>query len=258
MKIFDHVLKVIRYIIQFNPYQPEEYWEKRVKDPGLSAVMWNNPSYNTFFDTTEKKKIDRYLGDLSDKKVLDLCCGIGRLSYYLADNGAIVYGVDLDEMVDRARKDNPHPRITYIGSNIVDMDLPQSYFDCVLSVGGVANACDTDDDLHTVLQKISFSLKDEGLFLSMDPYHKHMPFLMRPCRKSVKDIVRFCAEYGLSIQKKDGIGFIPSSIILTMVYPSSSLIINKILFYFGELVLMLPVVRIGFSDYKVLLFKRGN
>jgi SAM-dependent methyltransferase len=256
MNSIKYLSKAIKHIFIFKNYCPEEYWSSRAKDSGLTAVMWRNENYNLLADEIDKEKINKYLKDLRDKKVLDLCCGIGRLSKYLAQKGAIVYGVDLAPMIEKAKERNNHPNIRYIASSMFDVGLKASHFDYVLSVGCIANVCDTDEELQDIIEKISISLKRDGIFLSMDPFHKHLAFLSRPCRHSVKEIIYTCKENGFYLVKKDGIFFIPIRIYLTMIHIPKSYRLNKFLFEFGEFILKIPFVRDAFSDYKILLFEK--
>ena len=256
MNLIKYLSKAIKHVFIFKNYCPEEYWSSRAKDSGLTSVMWRNENYNLLADKIEKERINKYFKDLRDKKVLDLCCGIGRLSKYLAQKGATVYGVDLAPMIERAKKENNHPNIRYIASSMFDMDLKAAYFDYVLSVGCIANVCDTDEELHNIIERINISLKRDGLFLSMDPFHKYLAFLSRPCMHSTKEIIYICEENGFDLVKRDGIFFIPIQIYLTMIHISKSYRLNKFLFEFGEIILKIPFVRDAFSDYKILLFKK--
>ncbi|MBI4058023.1 methyltransferase domain-containing protein, partial [Candidatus Microgenomates bacterium] len=54
-----------------------------------------------FFNAYQQARYDwilRVAGDIRGKKVLDLGCGDGSLTYLLAKNGAIVTGVDNEEL----------------------------------------------------------------------------------------------------------------------------------------------------------------
>lgn len=256
MNVIKLLQKLLTFLFSFKSYCPEEYWSSRAKDSGLAAVMWRNENYNLLADKTEKERINKYFKDLRGKKVLDLCCGIGRLSKYLAQKGAMVYGVDLAPMLERAKEENNHSNIRYIASSMFDVDIKSSYFDYVLSVGCIANVCDTNEELQNIIETISISLKRDGPFLSMDPFHKHLAFLSRPCRHSVKEIIHTGKENGLNLVKRESIFFIPIRIYLTTIHIPKSYKLNKFLFDFGEFILKIPFVRDVFSDYKILPFKK--
>ena len=256
MNPIKYLSKAIKHVFIFKNYCPEEYWSSRAKDSGLTAVMWRNKNYNLLANEIDKERINKYFNDLKGKKVLDLCCGIGRLSKYLAQKGATVYGVDLAPMIEKAKKGNNHPNIRYIASSMFDVDLKASYFDYVLSVGCIANVCDTEAELQNIIGKISISLKRGGLFLSIDPFHKYLAFLSRPCRYSVKEIISICKENGLNFAEENGIYFIPTRVYLTMIHIPKSYKLNKFLFDFGEFIIKMPFIRDVFSDYKILLFKK--
>src|SRR5690349_6649604 len=55
------------------------------------------------------------LPELEGVRALDLGCGAGQLSFYLAQSGASeVVGIDVSaKMLDLARKERSHPRIEY-------------------------------------------------------------------------------------------------------------------------------------------------
>lgn len=74
-------------------------------------------------------------------KVLDLCCGTGRLSIWLANKGFRVVGLDssslyLEEATKRAHEHGIESEVKFILGDVREVDEtvgPESPFDCVLS-----------------------------------------------------------------------------------------------------------------------------
>ena len=75
------------------------------------------------------------LPDASGRRVLDLGCGAGQLSRHLATTGATeVIGVDVSErMLERARAEWAHPRVTYTRGAIEDLAYPRERFELIVS-----------------------------------------------------------------------------------------------------------------------------
>jgi SAM-dependent methyltransferase len=75
------------------------------------------------------------LPDVAGLRVLDLGCGAGQLALHLANAGAVeVIGLDVSQqMLDRARVGNAHPRVTYVRQPIENADFPDGRFDLVVS-----------------------------------------------------------------------------------------------------------------------------
>ena len=75
------------------------------------------------------------LPDVAGRRVLDLGCGVGRLAHHLAECGASeVIGVDLSErMLELARAECSHPRVTYVRESIEQARYPPDRFDLVVS-----------------------------------------------------------------------------------------------------------------------------
>lgn len=75
------------------------------------------------------------LPDVTGKRALDLGCGVGQLANYLAQHGAAdVTGVDLSErMLELARAEYGHPRLTFQRTSIEEAAFPSERFDLVVS-----------------------------------------------------------------------------------------------------------------------------
>jgi SAM-dependent methyltransferase len=75
------------------------------------------------------------LPDVTGLRALDLGCGAGRLAHYLAESGAAdVIGVDLSErMLELARAECSHPRLTYQRASMEEATFPPDHFDLVVS-----------------------------------------------------------------------------------------------------------------------------
>jgi 2-polyprenyl-3-methyl-5-hydroxy-6-metoxy-1,4-benzoquinol methylase len=75
------------------------------------------------------------VGELSGRRALDLGCGAGQLSFYLASAGAsAVLAIDASaRMLDVARARSAHPRVTYRRLTMEAADFPAASFDLVVS-----------------------------------------------------------------------------------------------------------------------------
>jgi len=247
------VLSFIKKIFIYTPYNPEEYWEGRAKQIGLCSVMWKNNIYNILASQTEKKTIDKYFENIKNKKILDLGCGTGRISKYLAQKGAFITGLDLKKMIEVAKKENPHPNINYMVGSMHEIDLPKNYFDYIISLAGISMCCNTEQKLKKIIFNCYEALKDSGIILSMDPFHK-WSFLARSARFNGKEVIKNFKKEKFKLVDKYGILFWPVRVYLTTRYAPKSPKINKWLFSLGEKILKLtPTI---LSDYKIIVFKK--
>jgi len=75
------------------------------------------------------------LADVHGLRALDLGCGVGQLALYLAEAGAAdVLAIDVSErMLELARAERSHPRVTYRREAIEDVALPPGRFELVVS-----------------------------------------------------------------------------------------------------------------------------
>ena len=104
------------------------------------------------------------IGDVDGKTVLDAGCGSGFYSISLAEQGAIVSGIDVSEnMIDLAKKNSDllSADCKFFDGNIQDLSIFESnIFDLVTSsivVGYV-------DDMEKTFSEVHRVLKPNGIF----------------------------------------------------------------------------------------------
>lgn len=103
------------------------------------------------------------LGDVSGLEVLDLGCGAGQLAYHLAQDGAArVIATDVSErMLDVARNEWAHERVTYQSAAMEDADFPAEAFDLVVS----SLAFHYVKDFALLVQRLATWLRPGGLLV---------------------------------------------------------------------------------------------
>lgn len=130
------------------------------------------PSWGAFLPSEDKLNL---LGDLSDKKVLEIGCGTGRSLEYVAGLGASdLWGLDIS--VNQIEHTNKILEAQGIHAKLVcspmeeECELPTDYFDLVYSVYGIGwttNLEKTFEHIHSYLRK-------DGVFVFgwSHPIHK--------------------------------------------------------------------------------------
>jgi 2-polyprenyl-3-methyl-5-hydroxy-6-metoxy-1,4-benzoquinol methylase len=103
------------------------------------------------------------LPPVTGRSVLDLGCGAGQLSHFLATQGATeVVAIDVSErMLALARADWAHPRVSYERAPIEDVAFPSARFDLVVS----SLAIHYVDDYAGLLKRISDWLLPGGVLV---------------------------------------------------------------------------------------------
>ena len=137
-----------------------EYWNE-------NADLWFGttalPKYGVKFVTEDDLHL---FGDVSGKKLLEICCGSGHSLKYHADrNAGELWGVDLSEkQLENARKllsDSDYSAKLICAPMEADLDIPKDYFDYVYSIYGIG----WTTDLQGTFDKIASYLKKDGIFI---------------------------------------------------------------------------------------------
>lgn len=136
------------------------YWES-------NADLWFGttalPTYGVKFVTEDDLHL---FGDVSGKKLLEICCGSGHSLKYHADRGAAeLWGVDIShkqiENADAYLKENGYTAKFICSPMEAELNIPTNYFDFVYSIYGIG----WTTDLQGTFRKISSYLVKDGIFI---------------------------------------------------------------------------------------------
>jgi ubiquinone/menaquinone biosynthesis C-methylase UbiE len=99
-------------------------------------------------------------------KVLDLCCGMGRHSFTLAEFGFDVTGLDLSEvLLTEAKKLDRSTRVKWLQSDMRHVPLPHAHFDAVFNLFTSFGYFDDDKENRKVLLEIERLLLPGGKWI---------------------------------------------------------------------------------------------
>ena len=121
------------------------------------------PEYGVRFATEDDLHL---FGDVSGKKLLEICCGSGHSLKYHADrNAGELWGVDLSQkQLDNAKAylaENGYQAKLICSPMEAELPVPKEYFDYVYSIYGIG----WTTDLQGTFDKIASYLKKDGIFI---------------------------------------------------------------------------------------------
>ncbi len=138
----------------------KKYWN-------ANADLWFGttalPEYGVNFVTEDELHL---FGDVSGKKLLEICCGSGHSLKYQADrHAAELWGVDFSESqlknAENYLKENGCSATLICGEMESELPIPQNYFDFVYSIYGMG----WSTDLPGTFRKVASYLKKDGIFI---------------------------------------------------------------------------------------------
>ena len=136
------------------------YWDEH-------ADLWFGttalPEYGVRFPTEDDLNL---FGDVSEKTMLEICCGSGHSLVYNANKGAgELWGVDISQkQLENATKflsENGYSANLICSKMEDELDVPKEYFDYVYSIYGIG----WTTDLQGTFDKIASYLKKDGIFI---------------------------------------------------------------------------------------------
>lgn len=155
---------------------PEEKTFNKYQDRG--SIHWREMTSRDIrkFNAHQQARYDwiiKTAGDLKNKKVLDLGCGDGALTYLLAKAGAILVGIDNDELGLKFARENLGGRnrdyklkYEFVLASAYELPYPEESFDFVV-------CCEVIEHLgepEQMLEEAKRVLRPGGKFILTTPH----------------------------------------------------------------------------------------
>lgn len=101
-------------------------------------------------------------------KILDLGCGPGAHSWYLAKEGFDVYGIDgsqiaIEKLKDRLKKEKLNG--SFIVGDAIKLPYEDKFFDCIIDSAAIQH--NKSKNINKILEEVFRTLKDGGKFFGM-------------------------------------------------------------------------------------------
>lgn len=112
--------------------------------------------------------------DKDPQLILEMACGTGNLTSYLAKDGYDITCFDLStDMLSIAyNKLNKYKNVTIFNQNMVDFNINKK-FDCIISICDSINYVTDKDELLSTFKNVKNHLKDDGAFIfDINSYYK--------------------------------------------------------------------------------------
>lgn len=117
---------------------------------------------------TQQQQIFDLLPDLRDATVLDIGCGIGRLSGPLSERAASVFGIDIcDTMLLKAKEGFNKPNLQFVKSSAESLPFNDQMFDVIIAIFVLQHILD-DVRFTSALHEMVRVLKPGGSILIVD------------------------------------------------------------------------------------------
>ncbi len=244
-------------------YGNASYWDARASArQGMARSLWPSNAFNAVWDARQRELIARSLGSIEGRRVLDVGCGTGRISRFLAeDRGASqVVGIDFSAAtVDAARAEAgalvTSGLVRYERADVVEgfAALELGTFDDAIVLGCLSVACPNRAALERAMANVTSLVRKKGRVLLLEPIHRS-PLLRRVLDLGLEEWIALANRAGLALQRADRMGFVPVRLVLS-VREMPMFVVSPI-FRFGELWLDRAPWLAPLSDYKLLLFER--
>ena len=145
----------------------------------------------------------RWMPKNKDARILELCCGTGRLTLPLAKEGYHITGVDYTtSMLEKAkaRAVEAGLEVAFVEADIRALELAEQY-DLVFIPFNSIHHLYENEDLFKALRVVEKHLKEGGLFL-LDCFNPNFSFIVEG-EKGQKEIAKYTTEDGREVLIKE-------------------------------------------------------
>jgi 2-polyprenyl-3-methyl-5-hydroxy-6-metoxy-1,4-benzoquinol methylase len=197
-------------------YSTSQYWDKKAAEYSGDAIsMWPNNHLNKLYHNETLQALQEYIPDPSNKELLDLGCGTGRLSRYFAGRGARVLGIDYaPKTIDIARRNDPEGKAQYRVQSVFELE-ETNRFDIVITWAMLCFPCHNETELLNLLIRVKAALKPGGEVIFIEPIHSG--FLHRVLKMTPGQFRRTMLKAGFEIDGIRHLSFWPVRLLLAYV-----------------------------------------
>ncbi len=145
----------------------------------------------------------RWLPKNKDARILELCCGTGRLTLPIAKDGYDITGVDYtSSMLEKAKKKASEEglEVEFIEADIRTLELPEKY-DLIFIPFNSIHHLYKNEDLFKAFMVVKNHLKQGGLFL-LDCFNPNLEFIVEG-GKEQKEIAEYITKDGREVLIKE-------------------------------------------------------
>ncbi|MBD0851969.1 class I SAM-dependent methyltransferase [Maribacter arenosus] len=150
-------------------------------------------------DLADLQFYKRWMPKNKDARILELCCGTGRLTLPIAKDGYDIIGIDhTSSMLEQARAKASEGglEVEFIEADIRTLDLPEKY-DLVFIPFNSIHHLYKNEDLFKALNVVKKHLKKGGLFL-LDCFNPNIQFIVDG-EKEQKEIAKYTTKDGREV-----------------------------------------------------------
>ena len=141
----------------------------------------------------------RWLPKNKNARILELCCGTGRLTIPIAKEGYNITGVDFTaSMLEQAKTkaSNEGLEIAFIEADMRTLDVSETY-DCIFIPFNSIHHLYTNDDVFKAFASVKKHLKKDGVFL-LDCFNPNIQYIVE-AEKALTEIAKYTTKDGRDI-----------------------------------------------------------
>lgn len=139
---------------------------KRIWDACGEAFDRYTTAENSFSDNIERPAIERLIGDPSGLRALDLGCGSGTYSTWLAERGAQVTGLDLSSVMVALAQARARERALEIEFCVADISKPLPFDDAQFDLIFTATALHYVEEIASFFKEVARVMKPGARFVA--------------------------------------------------------------------------------------------
>jgi SAM-dependent methyltransferase len=244
-------------------YGESTYWDARAAArTGLARSLWPSNAFNALWNERQTALLARSLGSLRGRRVVDVGCGTGRITRWLAREGGAreVVGLDFSQgTVEAARLESKALVASGVArferANVVAGfdELSLHDFDDAIVLGCFSVACPDASALSAAFRNVARIVRPGGRVLLLEPIHRSR-LLRRVLDLGIEEWIALANHEGLALEGADRMGFVPVRIVMSV--REAPLRWVGPVFRAGERFLDAVPSLAPLSDYKLLFFSR--